>query len=79
MAYASYARVQKSGGINMSGLPVNTVNQAVLATAVIKPEKNGTWEAGLKTRFFDNALTFNLTGYRIEVKDFQANVVDSSA
>ncbi|HEX7873771.1 MAG TPA: TonB-dependent receptor [Sphingobium sp.] len=79
MAYASYARGQKSGGINMSGLPVNTANQAVLATAVIRPEKNTTWEAGLKTRFFDNAVTFNINGYWTEVKDFQANIVDSSA
>lgn len=79
MAYASYARVQKSGGINMSGLPVNTANQAVLATAVIRPEKNRTWEGGFKARLFDDAVTFNVTGYRITVKDFQANVVDSSA
>lgn len=79
MAYLSFARSQKSGGINMSGLPVNNVNQAVLATAVVRPEKNSTWEAGVKTTLFDDALTFNVNGYHIKVTDFQANVVDNAA
>ena len=39
MAFASYARSQKSGGINMSGLPVNNVGQTVLSTATVRPEK----------------------------------------
>lgn len=79
MAYASFAKGQKSGGINMSGLPVNAAGVAVLATAVVKPEKNSTWEIGLKTRFFGDALTVNIDAYRSEVTDFQANVVDNSA
>lgn len=79
IAYASYARSQKSGGINMSGLPVNNVNQAVLSTAVVRPEKNTTWEAGYKAKLFDNALTLNANGYYIKVTDFQANVVDNAA
>src|SRR5690606_5224035 len=56
MAYASFARTQKSGGINMSGLPVygaNTPGHAsgdpILSTVTVRPEKNSTWEAGLKT------------------------------
>ncbi|TAK08465.1 MAG: TonB-dependent receptor, partial [Rhizorhabdus sp.] len=79
MAYAGYARAEKSGGINMSGLPVNNVNQTVLATAVVRPEKNETWEAGFKTRLFGGALTFNANAYHIRVRDFQANVVDNAA
>ena len=79
MAYASYAKGQKSGGINMSGLPVNSANQAVLITAVVRPETNITWEAGFKTRLLDDALIFNINGYHIDVKDFQANIVDNSA
>src|SRR4029077_1207674 len=47
-------------------------------TAVIRPEQNTTWEAGLKTSLFDHKLLFDLTGYTIEVADFQATVVDSS-
>ncbi|HJT39470.1 MAG TPA: TonB-dependent receptor, partial [Sphingobium sp.] len=79
MAYASWAKGQKSGGINMSGLPVNSANQAVLATAVVRPETNRTWEAGLKTRLPGDALVFNINFYHVDVKDFQANIVDNSA
>ena len=79
MAYASWAKGQKSGGINMSGLPVNSANQAVLATAVVRPETNRTWEAGLKTRLPGDGLVFNINFYHVDVKDFQANIVDNSA
>ena len=79
MAYASFAKGQKSGGINMSGLPVNASNQAVLATAVVRPETNTTWEAGVKTRLLDGAVIFNINGYHVDVTDFQANIVDNSA
>jgi iron complex outermembrane receptor protein len=78
MAYASYARGYKSGGINMSGLPLNALNQPVLSTAVVKPERNETYEAGLKTELFDRRLTFNLAGYYTKVRNFQATIVDSS-
>ena len=79
MAYASFARGQKSGGINMSGLPVNNVGQTVLSTAAVRPEPNSTWEAGLKTRSFGGAVTFNVNAYNVRVTDYQANVVDNSA
>ena len=78
MVYASYARGFKSGGINMSGLPLTSTNQPALRTAVVRPEKNTTYEAGLKTQLFDRHLTFNLNGYITTVRDFQATVVDSS-
>jgi iron complex outermembrane receptor protein len=77
MAYASYARGQKSGGINMSGLPLDATNNPALATAVIRPEKNTTYEVGLKTRFFDRHLTVNADLYDTIVRDFQTNVVDT--
>ena len=78
MVYASYARGFKSGGINMSGLPLTSTNQPALATAVVQPERNTTYETGLKTQLLDKRLTFNLTGYVTKVRDFQATVVDSS-
>ena len=77
-AYVSYARGFKSGGINMSGLPLDNFNQPVLATAVIRPELNTTFEAGLKATLFDRRLTINLAEYFTQVRDFQATVVDSS-
>ena len=76
--YASYARGFKSGGINMSGLSLNAANQPVLATAVIRPEVNQTWEGGLKSRLFGDRLSVDLAGYYTRVRDFQATIVDSS-
>ena len=46
--YVSYAHGYKSGGLNMSGLPLDAQNQPTLATAVIEDEKNTTYELGLK-------------------------------
>ncbi len=62
----------------MSGLPLNAQNRPALSTAVINPERNTTYEAGLKSQLFDRRLLFNVTGYYTEVKDFQATIVDSS-
>jgi len=78
MVYASFARGFKSGGINMSGLPLDANNNPVLAAAVVRPERNTTWEAGLKSRWLGGAVTFDLAGYLVKVRDFQATVVDNS-
>ncbi|MFM6831080.1 MAG: TonB-dependent receptor [Novosphingobium sp.] len=78
MVYASFARGYKSGGINMSGLPLDAQNRPVLTTAVIRPERNTTWEAGIKSQWLGKALTFNLAVYDTRVRDFQATVVDSN-
>ncbi len=78
MAYGGYAQGFKSGGINMSGLPLDSANQPVLATAVIRPERNITWEGGIKSQWWDRHLLLNLSAYRTTVRDFQATVVDSS-
>jgi iron complex outermembrane receptor protein len=77
MTYASLARGSKSGGINMSGLPLNAANQPALTTAVIKPEQNTTAELGIKTRLLDQRLLLNVDIYDTTVRDFQTNVVDS--
>ncbi|OQW77734.1 MAG: TonB-dependent receptor [Proteobacteria bacterium ST_bin13] len=76
--YASYARGFKSGGINVSGLPLDAQNRPVLATAVIRPEVNQTWEGGIKSRLFNRRLSLDLAGYYTKVRDFQATIVDSS-
>jgi iron complex outermembrane receptor protein len=78
MGYASVARGFKSGGINMSGLALTSTNQPALSTAVVRPEKNTTWEAGVKTRLFDRRLILNVDAYYTRVTDFQATIVDSS-
>ena len=78
MAYASYARGFKSGGINMSGLPLDNANLPVLATAVVRPERNETYEIGLKNALFDRRLIVNIDGFYTKVRDFQATVVENS-
>ncbi len=78
MAYASYARGFKSGGINMSGLPLDNANRPVLATAVVRPERNETYEIGIKNTLFDRRLIFNIDGFYTKVRDFQATVVENS-
>jgi iron complex outermembrane receptor protein len=79
LGYASFARGAKSGGINMSGLPLDNNNLPALNTAVVRPEKNTNYEVGLKTQFFDRRLTLNVDGYYSRVTDFQANVTDTGA
>jgi len=78
MPYALYSIGYKSGGINMSGLPLDAANQPALATAVIKPERNNTTEAGVKTTLFQRRLLFNADLYYTTVHDFQTNVVDNA-
>jgi outer membrane receptor protein involved in Fe transport len=77
MPYITYTRGSKSGGINMSGLPLNAANLPALATAVVKPEKNTTTELGVKTRLFERHLLLNVDVYDTTVRDFQTNVVDT--
>ena len=78
LGYASYARGFKSGGINMSGLPLDASNRPVLATAVVRPERNETYEVGLKTQAFNHRLVFNVDGFYTKVRDFQATLVENS-
>lgn len=75
--YASHAVGYKSGGINMTALPLNSANQPALGAAVIRPERVTTSELGLKSQLFDQVLTANFAAFSTVVRDFQANVVDS--
>jgi iron complex outermembrane receptor protein len=77
MTYATFSHGSKSGGINMSGLPLNASNLPALATAVVRPEKNTTVELGVKTDLLDRHLRLNVDVYDTIVRDFQTNVVDT--
>jgi iron complex outermembrane receptor protein len=79
MAYATYARSFKSGGINLSGLPLDADSQPITAVETVKPETINHYEAGLKTQLFNRAVTFNVAGFWTEVKDYQATVNNSQA
>ena len=75
LLYANYARGYKSGGLNLSGLPVDATGAPLVAKAVVAPEKTDAWELGVKSAFFER-LTVNLAAFLSETQDYQANVVE---
>lgn len=77
LAYATYARSFKTGGINLNGVPSRADGTPALDVAQIKPEKVDHFEVGLKTQFWDRRATLNLAGFWTEIKDFQASVISN--
>lgn len=65
LLYASVTKGFKSGGFSFSA---PTVDEALLA---LRPESAWSYEAGLKSEWFDNRLLFNLTGFLMETKNLQ--------
>lgn len=68
LLYATWSRGSKSQGLNLTNLPANT-------SPVIAPEETDNFEAGLKSQFFNRALTFNLAGYWTRVSNYQTTIV----
>ena len=75
--YATYATGFKSVGLNLNGLPTDTLNQPVLSAAAVKPEDVRHIEVGIKTEPV-RGLTANLAAYSTEIKDFQTQVTNAS-
>ncbi|MBN8819286.1 MAG: TonB-dependent receptor [Sphingomonas sp.] len=69
LAYATYSRGSKSGGLSLGDLPAGV-------SPVVKPEKVNAWEVGLKSQFLDRKVTLNTALYWTEVKDYQAGVTE---
>ena len=76
LAYATYAKTFKSGGINQNGLPTNAAGVPILSAGSIKPEDVDHFEAGLKTQFWDRRATLNLSAFHTDIKDYQATVTN---
>ncbi|WBO23764.1 TonB-dependent receptor [Sphingomonas abietis] len=76
LAYATYSRGFKSGGINLSGLPLDANNQPILASATVKPEDVRNYEVGVKTQWFHHAVTLNLSAFWTDVINYQATVTN---
>lgn len=72
--YATYARSYKSGGINLSGLPLDGNGNPILATQTVKPERVNHFELGLKTQLLDRRATVNLAAFWTGIGDYQATV-----
>ena len=79
LAYVTYARSFKSGGINLSGLPLDANNQPITAVETVEPEKVHHYEAGLKTQLFSQTVTLNLSAFWTRIDDYQATVTNSQA
>jgi iron complex outermembrane receptor protein len=76
LAYGTYAKTFKTGGINQNGLPTDAAGVPIAAAGSIKPESVNHWEIGLKTQFFDRRATLNLSAYRTTIDDYQATVTN---
>jgi len=74
LAYATYAKSFKSGGVNLNGVPADVAGNPILAAATVKPESVNHFEAGVKSQFWDRKATFNLSVFRTDIDDFQALV-----
>lgn len=76
LAYATYARTFKSFGINQNGVPNDATGLPALAAQTIRPESLGHFEAGIKAQFLDRKATLNLSIFRTDIKDYQAQVTN---
>ncbi len=74
LGYVTYAKSFKSGGINQNGVPADASGIPILAAGTVKPESVNHFEAGLKSQFWDRRVTLNLSAFRTDIKDYQANV-----
>ncbi len=74
LAYATYAKTFKSGGINQNGVPADANNVPILAAGTVKPEGVNHFEGGLKTQFWARRATLNISAFHTDIKNFQANV-----
>ncbi|WP_375397731.1 TonB-dependent receptor [uncultured Sphingomonas sp.] len=69
LAYASYARGSKSGGLSLGQLP-NGVSP------VVDPETVNAYEVGLKSQFLDRRITANFALYWTDVKNYQSAITE---
>ncbi len=76
LAYGTYAKTFKSGGINLNGVPSDAAGNPLLAAGTVRPESLNHFEAGIKAQFWDRKVTFNLSAYRTDIDDFQALVTN---
>jgi iron complex outermembrane receptor protein len=82
--FGSWKKAYKSGSyniitpVNPAGIPTLVNGQYVGNSAQNSygDEKIQGFEIGLKTRFFDRQLTFNLTGYHYKASDLQVGTVE---
>ncbi|MFW2828718.1 TonB-dependent receptor [Sphingomonas sp. ID0503] len=73
LLYASYSRGYRAGTFN--GLAYGSANQVYF----VPPETVNAYEAGFKSRFFDNRFQLNAAVFYYDYKGQQGQVVDATA
>lgn len=73
LTYATYARGNKFGGLNLANI---TTTGQFAANPVIRPETIDSYEAGLKTSWANGRLTANAAAFWTDVKDYQTTIID---
>lgn len=76
LAYVTYAKSFKSGGINLNGVPSDQAGNPILAAATVKPESVDHYEGGLKTQLWRRKITANLAAFRTDIGNYQALVTN---
>ena len=76
LAYATYAKTFKSGGVNLNGVPADAQGNPILAAGTVDPETVHHYEAGLKTQFWGRRVTANLAAFRTDIVNYQALVTN---
>ncbi|SNT09201.1 TonB-dependent receptor [Sphingopyxis indica] len=69
LVYASYARGNKSGGLNLTNLPVGIDPD-------VAPETVDNYEIGFKSQWFGRAVTLNAAAYWTEIADYQTAIFE---
>ncbi|WP_428683228.1 TonB-dependent receptor [Sphingopyxis sp.] len=69
LAYATYSRGNKSGGLNLTNLPAGIDPN-------VAPEKVDSYELGIKSQWFDRKVTLNVAGYWTEISDYQTAITE---
>ncbi|WP_242526543.1 TonB-dependent receptor [Novosphingobium sp. KA1] len=70
MLYANYGQGYKGPGFNDNGATAD-------ADLTVLPETTNSFEAGVKSQFFDRRLTFNLSVFHTKFKNYQAQSFDN--
>ncbi|WP_430446624.1 TonB-dependent receptor [Sphingorhabdus contaminans] len=76
LAFATYSKTFKSGGVNLNGVPNDAAGNPILAAGTVKPESVNHFEAGIKAQFLNRNATLNLSAFRTDISEYQALVTN---
>lgn len=78
LAFLTYSRGSKSGGLNLRDLPRDDDGNVRPDLLILKPETVDHLEFGVKTQWFDRRLMANLNVFHTYIRDYQNTIVDTS-